>query len=110
MNRFAEKLRPLGLANFIYSDGDLLFIHGHRRRQRNGSIEPPGMHVLSRTCNIDQQRAIKGLDLDDVEKANAATVDQRVFLAASVPLTDEPWQALAEGELLVVRCGEVIQC
>jgi predicted glutamine amidotransferase len=33
---------------------------------------------------------------------------QRVVLVASVPLTDEPWQAMEEGSLIVLRDGSVV--
>jgi len=86
--RFAAVLRALGPANFLYSDGDALFIHGHTRRHRPGApAEPPGLHMLRRRCAPGQQ----------------------VVLAASVPLTPEPgWQPLAEGELVVVQQGTVV--
>jgi predicted glutamine amidotransferase len=32
LSSFAGELRALGPANFLYSDGDLLFAHGHRRK------------------------------------------------------------------------------
>ena len=38
-----------------------------------------------------------------------ADVDQEVALIASVPLTTEPWSALAEGEVVVLREGRLIQ-
>ena len=48
---FAVDLRTLGPANFLYADGDALFAHGHRRRQRaGGRAEPPGLWVLQRHC------------------------------------------------------------
>lgn len=86
--RFAAALRLLGPANFLYSDGDTLFLHGHRRRQGDGGPpRAPGLHLLSRSCAPDQQ----------------------VLLAASVPLTTEPgWRALAEGELVVAQQGTVV--
>ena len=85
---FASAIRPLGPANFLYSDGDALFIHAHRRFQGDGAPpRPPGLHVLSRSC----------------------TPGQRVILAASVPLTLEPgWQPLGEGELIAARGGAVV--
>ncbi|HEY0887549.1 MAG TPA: class II glutamine amidotransferase, partial [Ramlibacter sp.] len=44
---FAAGLRRLGPANFLYSDGDALFAHGHRRIQPAlGRIEPPGLWTL----------------------------------------------------------------
>ena len=30
------------------------------------------------------------------------------MLVASVPLTDEAWRPLAEGELVAIRAGEVV--
>ena len=37
-----------------------------------------------------------------------ATGPQTVMLIASVPLTDEAWRPLAEGELVAIRAGEVV--
>lgn len=85
----ARELRELGPANFLYSDGDAVFAHGHRRRDDRGEIRPPGLHVLCRHCAAIED----GVD---------------VALVASVPLTDEPWRALDEGELVVLREGRVV--
>ncbi|HEY6034665.1 MAG TPA: class II glutamine amidotransferase [Kofleriaceae bacterium] len=85
---YAAELRTLGPANFLYSDGELLFAHGHRRRSDAGAIEPPGLHVLCRRCIED----------------NA----QEVALVASVPLTKEAWRPLEEGEVVVLRAGRAI--
>ena len=85
---FAAELRTLGPANFLYSDGDAIFAHGHRRRSDAGAIEPPGLHVLCRRC---------------IEAA-----EQEVALVASVPLTSEAWRPLVEGEVVVLRAGRVI--
>jgi glutamine amidotransferase len=83
LTAFAADLRALGPANFIYSDGDALFAHGHRRIQTvSGQIEPPGLWWLQRDC-----------------------AEQSVLLLASVPLSDEGWQPLTEGELLAARRG-----
>lgn len=86
---FAEELRTLGPANFLYSDGEMIYAHGHRRRSEAGAIEPPGLHVLCRQC---------------VESGA-----QQVALVASVPLTNERWRPLAEGEIVVLREGRVIE-
>jgi len=86
--RFAAAIRLLGPANFLYSDGDALFIHAHRRLQGDGGPpRPPGLHVLARSC----------------------APGQNVILAASVPLTDEPgWQPLLEGELVAAQGGSIV--
>jgi hypothetical protein len=51
--QFAGELRNLGPANFLYADGEVLFVHGHRRIQaQTGNIEPPGLWLLSRSCAL----------------------------------------------------------
>lgn len=98
---FAAELRELGPANFIYSDGDALFAHGHRRMTASGTIEPPGLHLLCRRCaaRVDGV-AIDGLSLEP-------QAEQQVALVASVPLSKEGWEPLAEGEVVVLREGQV---
>ena len=85
---FAKDLRTRGPANFLYSDGEVIFAHGHRRKHDTGSIEPPGLHVLCRRC---------------VEAS-----EQEVVLFASVPLTGERWRPLVEGEVVAVRDGRIV--
>jgi glutamine amidotransferase len=86
--RFAAALRALGPANFLYADGDALFVHGHRRSPGAGKPAiAPGLHILQRNC----------------------APGQRVVLAASVPLTGEPgWQPLREGELVAAQGGDIV--
>jgi len=44
---FAAMARALGPANFVYADGDAVFLHGDRRNQGDGlGIRPPGLHLL----------------------------------------------------------------
>jgi hypothetical protein len=45
---FAAEMRPLGIANFLYSDGEFVFGHGHRRTQADGVVAPPGLWVRHR--------------------------------------------------------------
>jgi glutamine amidotransferase len=98
---FAGALRRLGPANFLYSDGDALFAHGHRRLQAATSrVEPPGLVWLQRRCRPGEAGfAASGLSV--------AGAHQSVALLASVPLTDEPWHALGEGEVIAIRGGEI---
>lgn len=96
--RFAALLRPFGAFNFIYSDGDALFVHAHRRKQEDGDIQPPGLHLLARSCN---ERAV---DLSE-SGIMMAPIAQELALVASVPLTDEPWEPIAEGEVIALRDG-----
>jgi len=86
--RFAASIRTLGPANFLYADGDALFIHAHRRSPGAGAApRPPGLHLLRRRC----------------------APDQSVVLAASVPLTEERgWEALQEGELVAAQGGNIV--
>ena len=97
----AAELRRLGPANFIYTDGDAVFVHGHRRMNASGRIESPGVHLLCRRCSARADGVeIAGLSL-------APHAEQHVTLVASVPLSGEAWQPLAEGELVVLRQGAV---
>lgn len=101
---FAEEIRPLGPANFLYADGDALFVHAHRRLRQPSGTWQPGLHVLCRTCSGRTGR----LHTDGLSIAGSGT-EQHVVLAASVPLTEEPgWRALGEGETLAVRDGRIL--
>lgn len=100
---FAAELRALGPANFLYTDGDAIFAHGHRRRDDTGEMRPPGLHVLCRRCSArDDGLPLPGLSIEPDH-------EQEVALAASVPLTNEPWQALGEGEIAVLRGGRLVR-
>jgi len=97
---FAAWLRPLGPFNFVYSDGDALFVHAHRRIQSDGEVRPPGLHLLVRSCN--EQAA-------DLSKSGVmlAPLDQELALVASVPLTDEQWEPIGEGVVIALTQGIV---
>ena len=98
---FAAELRELGPANFFYADGDALFAHGHQRLQPDGRIAAPGLQMLTRTCRDEREPLL----------ASGLCVGcgyQQVTLLASVPLSNEPWQPLAEGETLAVVGGQVV--
>ncbi len=100
---FAADLRPLGPANFLYSDGAFVFGHGHRRTQADGTIAPPGLWLLQRACAVDAEAAApSGVT---IEPANGP---QEITLLASVPVTGEQWRPLAEGEIVVVADGQVV--
>lgn len=60
------------------------------------------MHLLQRSCPaMEQEFAGAGVILTRQQ--------QEVILVASVPLTDEPWRALEEGELVALIEGEVLE-
>jgi len=98
---FANDLRSLGPANFLYTDGELLIAHAHRRTQESGTIEPPGLWMVERECAATGPDApTSGVTI----KAHA----QRVVLIASVPLSNEAWRPLFEGELVVLKDAQLI--
>ena len=104
ISRFAADLRQLGPANFIYTDGDSVFVHGHRRTQHDGTIAPPGLWCLSRRCiGESEELARAGVVIEPAEPM------QEVLLFASVPLTGEHWRPLMEGELVAARSSEILR-
>lgn len=99
---FAMALRRLGPANFLYSDGDVLFAHGDRRRSPvTGQVAAPGLVYLLQECPPNGA-IITGNGLSVI------AADQAVALVASVPLSAESWQEMDEGELIVFRAGRVV--
>ncbi len=100
---FATEMRPLGPANFLYSDGAVVFGHGHRRTQADGTIAPSGLWCLQRACAVDTEAlAPSGVTIEP------GADSQEIVLLASVPITGEPWRPLAEGEIVVVADGQVL--
>jgi len=103
VSEFARDLRALGAANFLYSDGELLFAHADRRKQSDGAVRAPGLYRLARSCTTHPH----GFDAPGIKVASDATT-QQVTLFASVPLTPENWVPLAGGEVVAVQAGAVI--
>lgn len=98
---FAAELAQLGPANFIYSDGELLFAYGDRRRHDSGEVRPPGLYLVEREeAPQGHSWLVSGVDV-------SGTVDP-VAILASVPLTNEPWRPLDQGELLMISAGRVV--
>jgi glutamine amidotransferase len=97
----AASLCSLGPFNFVYSDGDALFVHAHIRKQDDGIERPPGLHLLVRSPNE------QAVDLTE-SGVLLAPFAQELALVASVPLTDdEPWEPLAPGEVIALKQGVV---
>src|SRR5262249_5558498 len=69
--------------------------------QRNGTIAPPGLWLLSRQCGLDTDALSQAGVLIDADP-------QEVILFASVPLTDEPWHPLHEGQVVAVKAGRLL--
>lgn len=102
IKRYAESMRKLGPANFLYSDGEFLFVHSHKRYQTDGTIRAPGLWQLKRHCQEGGTFDATGLTI------TARGVEQDVVLVASVPLTDENWIAMPEGCVVAIRSGQVV--
>ncbi len=98
---FAREIGQVGVANFLYCDGEALFAHAQRRKQADGQIRPPGLHLLHRQCAIEAQRA-------ETTGIAVASPGQNASLIASVPLTAEPWEPLPEGEVIAISAGQVV--
>lgn len=99
---FAGRLRELGPANFLYSDGETVFAHGHERRDDRGILRPPGLYVLCRTCSARSEAPrVPGPSI-------APEREQKAVLVASVPLTSEGWEPLAEGSVAVLQQGRIV--
>lgn len=99
----AAELRVMGPANLLYSDGDTLFTHGDRRK--NGStrkVGPPGLVLLRRYCSRDSRDGMApGISIEGQ--------DHFVTLVASVPLSDDIWEPLGEGEIVALKDGEAVR-
>jgi len=98
---FAKEIRRHGPANFLYSDGEYLYAHAHRRMNpATKRVDAPGLHLLRRHCPvaISNDEKIRGLSISSDENI--------LTLLASVPLSDEPWQFLDEGEIVILKDGE----
>ena len=95
---FAKDIGEFGPANFLYCDSDVLFAHGHRRKQASGEYASPGLFWLHRQCaRKDLLAAASGVSVTSQQ--------QDVILVASVPLTAEAWQPLGEGEVIAIVGG-----
>lgn len=97
----AAELRALGPANFIYGDSTALFVHADRRTQPDDTLAAPGLYLLQRACWRP------GPELEEAG-VGLSTIRQDVSIVASVPLTDELWRPLEEGEVLALMRGRCL--
>ncbi len=100
IKELAAKMREMGPANFLYFDGEALFVHSDRRKQCDGSISPPGLHWLKRRCPPPEA---SGLTIE-----HSSEEEQQVILVASVPLTAEAWTPMARGQLVAMAGGQIL--
>lgn len=95
------ELCPRGIFNVLFSDGEYLYAHAHKRHWHHGDQPTaPGLWHLQRAHRPDSL-PLTGLQVD-------TTTPAQIHFLASVPLSDEAWQPLSEGELRVFRNGELV--
>ncbi len=100
-----DRFAGMGPANILYSDGEYLYAYANRRTQSSGRLEPPGMYYLCRDCECDREALpLAGLELN----SEIGNQRQTVVLFASVPLSAESWQPLAEKQLIVASEGRIL--
>ena len=103
-SRFADEMRELGSANFLFFDGQRLFVHADRRRfeTEEGLSErrEPGLNIRS----FDESH--KGHHWQ-ASGASIPDICGPLHLFASVPLDPDGWEPLPRGEALVLRDGAI---
>ncbi len=100
---FAAEMRPLGTFNFLYSDGEFVFGHGHRRRQADGTVGP-GLWFRHR------HRAEHGTHVQTRSRRGAPSRRRRAgpVAAGQRPRHRGPRGGRsAEGEIVVLAAGEL---
>lgn len=102
---FASEMADRGSANFLYSDSNALFVHGHRRiyEEHDGFSEPRAPGLSMRNCVACQQ----GPEWE-VEGCHISMGHQKTMLFASVPLDDVGWEPLPERTAIATSQGEEI--
>jgi predicted glutamine amidotransferase len=104
VSEFASSLREMGPANFLYSDGDAVFAHGHRRVDpRTEAVISPALYYIQRFCQTTDEEFLHS------EESGVALRGENdlITLFASVPLNEEKWIPLKEGQLVVVQRGKI---
>jgi predicted glutamine amidotransferase len=103
LKSFGEQLGSMGPANFLYSDSLYLYAFASQRSHADG-MHPPGLHFNTRRC-IEGQHPTPcvGLNIQ-----SDTSLEQKLTLIASVPLSDETWIPFEENQLLVLENGSVV--
>ena len=103
----AGELANYGTCNLLYSDGDALFAHAHKRIYERaegefGKPEPLGLSIRDgKICDFGTRWSFDGLEV--------GSDCQETVLIASVPLDGEGWEPLPEATAIIVREGQVLQ-
>ena len=102
--RFAAEMRELGSSNFLFFDGEYLFVHADRRRfeTETGLTEPrePGLNIRSFD---ERHRGHKW----ETPGASIEEIGGPLHLFASVPLDPEGWEPLARGTCILLKDGAI---
>ncbi|MBF0121284.1 MAG: class II glutamine amidotransferase [Desulfobacterales bacterium] len=94
-----QEINSKGSFNCIFSDGKYLFCYHDKHGYR-------GLNFLQRKPPYSK---IKLLDEDwEVNLSAEKDPEQRGFIVATKPLTDENWKNFESGELIVFKDGEII--
>jgi glutamine amidotransferase len=97
-----EKLRDinrLGTLNLIFSDGRHLFVY----HDKSGYV---GLHYLLRQAPYKVVK-LRGQYLT-INLAEVINPDERGYIVASKPLSDEDWNRIQPGQLLIFSEGNSI--
>lgn len=101
--RFCSDMSAFGDCNFLYTEGERLFVHAHKRRyEHDGNWGPPrspGLHLR----NLEHGQS--GWQTPGME---IGTGGGEAIMIASVPLDGGKWEDLPEGETLLIEGGEVL--
>lgn len=102
---FCSEMRKRGSSNFLYGDGDALFVHAHKRiyeeNGKFGEARAPGLSIRScRVCQQGPDYSCKGLNLN--------LGHQNTILVASVPLDEQGWEPLPEAVAIAIQEGEEV--
>ena len=95
MRKLALEIAPLGIFNFLFSNGETLIAH-----------------CSTALAYVVRQAPFKAARLKDrdvaIDFSQVTTANDRVAIIATVPLTDnEAWQTVAPGTLLMFNNGEL---
>ena len=103
--RFAAQMRELGSSNFLFFDGEHLFVHADRRRFETpqGLTEPrePGLNIRSFGADSSGESwNARGAAIDEIAGP--------LHLFASVPLDPDGWEPLPRGTVMVLKDGAIL--
>ncbi|MGK0440669.1 MAG: glutamine amidotransferase [Pseudohongiellaceae bacterium] len=104
VSRVAEEFVKLGAANFLYSDGEILFAHSHQRRFSTynkgeavfSEVREPGLCIAKRN-----EVLTNGLKITPLNPCDA-------LMIASVPLTESGWTPLPTAKVIAIKNGQYL--